>query len=328
MPAANSYSNPSIAGGNREDLMNILTIIEPEGTPITSMIKKGGKPGASYFEWIADTLRAPRTSGVPEGTDVSNFSNKSVNRARFGNYIQIVEDSYAVTDVETMVEVAATSDLYAEAKAKATREHKRDLESIVAGTQDMTALAAGVAGVTRGLGSWIQATAQSTNPVPAAFLTPSASISTAGASVTEAQFNNIVQSLFENWGDKKTYTLVAGTDIIEAVDNFTRVQPSSTNQRYQVFEQAGKKEISLEVKVFSSSFGTVNMVPTMFNAVSNGVGTSTTSYFLVPELLELKFLDNTHTTDLPDYGGGPRGFIKSIFGLVCKNPKGLAKLTA
>src|SRR6187402_1066934 len=40
MPAANTYSSPSWAGGNREDLMDVLTIVEPETYPVTSTIRK------------------------------------------------------------------------------------------------------------------------------------------------------------------------------------------------------------------------------------------------------------------------------------------------
>lgn len=328
MPSANTYASPSTAGGNREDLRDILTILEPEGTPVTSMIRKGPAPKATLVEVLADALRAARTSGTPEGLDVNSFSNKASKRQRFGNYIHIVEDSFAVTDVEMNVAVAGTNDLYGDAKAKCVRELKRDIEAVVCGDQEMVQGNGSTGWVTRGLFKWIQATAQTTQPVPADFLTPSGNIGAYGASPTEAQFNGLLQSLFTVYGEKKTYQVPAGVEFIETVDNFTRVQPSSTNQRYYVTEAAASHQITLSVRVFDSSFGIANLIPTQFNKIdSSGVGDPNAALFLNMDLLELQMMEALHSVDLPDYGGGPRGYCKAIFALGVKNPKGLGKNT-
>lgn len=327
MPSANTYASPSTAGGNREDLRDVLTILEPEATPVTSMLRKGPAPKATLTEVLADSLRAARNTGTPEGLDVNSFSNKAVKRARFGNYIHILEDSYAVTDVEMLVAVAGTSDLYGEAKAKCLREMKRDMESIICGDQEMVQGSGTTGWVTRGLGKWIQSTAQATNPVPADFLTPAANIGAFGSAITEAQFNAILQSLFTVYGQKKTYEVPAGVDFINTVDNFTRVQPSSTNQRYNIFEYATARAITLQVRVFDSSFGICNLIPDQFLRISGGVGSTTTAFFLNMELLEAQFMESLHSVDLPDYGGGPRGYCKAILSLCCKNPRGLGKNT-
>src|ERR1043165_1815759 len=176
MPSANTYAAPAAAGGNREDLRDILTILEPEGTPVTSMIAKGPAPHATLVEVLADRLRAPRTSGQPEGKDINSFSNKSNKRQRFGNYIHIVSDTFAVTDVQMHVATAGTSNLYGEEKAKCVRELKRDMEAIVCGDQEMNPGTGNDDWVTRGVGKWIQATAQAVQPVPADFLTPAGNI--------------------------------------------------------------------------------------------------------------------------------------------------------
>lgn len=328
MPSANTYASPSTAGGNREDLRDVLTILEPEGTPVTSMIRKGPAPKATLVEVLADTLRAARSTGTPEGLDVNSFSNKASKRQRFGNYIHIIEDSFAVTDVEMNVAVAGTSDLYGEAKAKCLRELKRDLEAIVCGDQEMVAGNGSTGWQTRGLVKWIQATAQALQPVPTDFLTPAGNISTAGAGITEAQFNAVLQSLFLQYGQKRTYEVPAGVAFINTVDNFTRVQPSSTNQRYNVYEEADKRQITLSVRVFDSSFGIANLIPDQFVKIdANGIGDPNSALFLNMELLELQFQEALHSVDLPDYGGGPRGYCKAIAALCVKNPKGLGKNT-
>jgi len=274
---------------------------------------------------LADLLRPARKDGSPEGLDVNAFSNKANKRARFGNYIHILEDSFAVTDVEMNVAVAGTSDLYGEAKAKCLREMKRDLEAIVCGDQEMVQGSGAVGWVTRGLFNWIRSTAQTTNPVPADFLTPAGNIGNFAA-ITEAQFNGILQSLFTVYGQKHTYQVPAGVEFIETVDNFSRVQSSATNIRYQVQEYADRRQITLSVRVFDSSFGIANLIPDQFLKISAaGVGTDTAALFLNMELLELQFMEALHSVDLPDYGGGPRGYCKAIASLCVKNPRGLGK---
>lgn len=328
MPSANTYAAPSTAGGNREDLRDILTILEPEGTPVTSMISKGPAPQATLVEVLADTLRPARTSGTPEGKDINNFSNKANKRQRFGNYIHICEDTYAVTDVQMKVATAGTNNLYGEEKAKCLRELKRDMEAIVCGDQEMNPGNGNDDWVTRGLGKWIQSTAQSVQPVPADFLTPAGNIINAGAAFTEAQFNGVLQSLFTVYGQKKTYEVPGGVEAIETVDNFTRVQPSSTNQRYQVTEFAEKRQITLSVRVFDSSFGIANLIPDQFLRIdAAGVGDANTLFFLNMELLELQFMEALHSVDKVDEGGGPRGYCKAMFSLCVKNPRGLGKNT-
>ena len=67
---ANSYASPSIIGGNREDLRDILTIFEPEETPFTSACKKGDAPAPKepaakslpYLEFSISTIALPESS--------------------------------------------------------------------------------------------------------------------------------------------------------------------------------------------------------------------------------------------------------------------------
>ena len=77
MAVANSYSSPGTTGGNREDLRDVLTILEPEQTPVVSAMKKGPGPKSTYTEVLADELDSPSIDGQPEGRDINSFSNKS-----------------------------------------------------------------------------------------------------------------------------------------------------------------------------------------------------------------------------------------------------------
>lgn len=325
---ANSYASPSTAGGNREDLRDILTILEPEETPFTSMVKKGESPASVFVEVLADTLRKPRTGGTKEGQDAGKGNNKAKNRQRFGSFLHRVQDEYGVTDVQQAISkrggVAAISDEYGDAKAKAVREVKRDLEAIACSDIEMQG-GSDTEMRTRGAFTWLSTSAQTTQPVPAQFLTPSAHVLDGGtpASFTEAQFNGVLKALSKVYGGKRDYQCIAGDNVCEVVDNFTRVNSSTTNVRYQVSETASSHTITLNVSIFDSTFGRAHMIPTQFNKLdSAGDGNPNAALILNMSLWQMLFLENLHSVDQEENAGGQSGYVKAMGALLCLNPKG------
>ena len=71
MATATSYN----VAGNREQILDVLTILEPEETPVVSMAKKLPAT-ATFVEWQVDNLSAPAFGGVSEGEDVSSFETR------------------------------------------------------------------------------------------------------------------------------------------------------------------------------------------------------------------------------------------------------------
>lgn len=328
---ANSYASPSTAGGNRESLEDLLTILEPEETPYTSMVSKGGTVSATYTEWLADTLRAPKKGGTKEGGDAGRGGNKATKRQRFGTYLNRSLEEYGVTDIEEEISkkggVAATDDLYAEAKAKTLREMKRDMEAINCSAQEHQG-GSDADMQTRGCFQWLLSSAQTVNPVPADFRPPAASkltgVGTSAPLFTEAQLNGVLKSLVTIYGGTRTYQMLSGNTVVETVDNFSRVNASSTNTRYVVNQNASEKSITMMVKVFESSFGRLEIMPQQFNNCdAAGLGDPTAALILNMELWKLMFLESLHTRDLdPEQAGGPRGYAKQIWLNRCSMPKG------
>lgn len=328
---ANSYDSPAETGGNREDLRNVLTILEPEDTPFTSSVKKGPSPKATFVEVLADTLRTPRKSGTKEGADASKGGNKALKRARFGTYVHRVFDTFGVTDVQQIVSqrggTAAVDDEYGSAKAKCVREVKRDIEAICLGDQEHQG-GSDTDMKTRGFFNWVKATAQTSNPVPADFRPAAAQVKTGvGTTVplfTEDALNAVCKALKKVYGGKRTFQMIAGDDVVETVDKFTRVNENTTNTRYRVTEMSTNHEITLMVQVFESSFARLEIIPGDFIKLvdSTGLGDPTAAAIVNQALWELQFLDALHSADLDDEGGGPSGYVKAMMALTCLNPKG------
>ena len=77
MALSNTYdtTNPGSAVSNREDLLDVITTLAPQETPILSMAPKR-KATATFHEYTVDSLSAPSTTGVSEGADVTAFVDK------------------------------------------------------------------------------------------------------------------------------------------------------------------------------------------------------------------------------------------------------------
>ena len=329
MAQATSYN----VQGNREDLTNFLTILEPEDCPKTSTFAKTTKATNTYQTWQADSLAPVDFSGVLEGQDVSAFNNEAANRARFGNYIQSFRRPWMVSRLQEASDPAGVSSEVANSKVKAMREIKRSIEAAIGSDNDMQADNGVVPWKTRGLGNWIRATAQSVNPVPSAFLTPSASIdATATGSLTENLFNDVFQSIFQVNGGRRNYTLFAGPNLKRAISKFQRQEGTTTAKSYMVTQDANENKVTLNVTVYDGDFHTVTVIPDMFNGLADGADPSTTTnqqkargYVIDPALVGISTMLGMQAEELEDQGGGRRGFVSTTLLLVCKNPKGLGK---
>ena len=329
MPISNTYqpSAPTAKTGqgsavsNREDLSNELSILAPEETPILSLCGKG-KASATYTEWTVDSLAAPVTTGVSEGSDVTSFSDKFANRARLGNYIQMMRREYLVSNLQQAVTSVGPANV-AQAEAQSMREIKRDIEATIASDNEMTVEnGAGIPYGMRGLGKWIQSTAQATNPVPAAYRTPSGSI--IASTLSESSFNTMIGSIFAKNGEMNSLTLVANVALRQLISNFTRATPASAGVTYHVNQDATSKQITLSVNLYDSDFGLVKIVNG--NPVCMPTGSTNVGYVLNPKYLSFNTLIPMGATRLENQGGGERGFIDVAGTLCVKHPQAHGKI--
>ena len=315
-------------GSNAEDVLSGFTMVEPQATPMLSMLRKGVAPKASYTEWVVDNLSDPVLTAVEEGTDVSTYANPGENRARIGNHLQRQDRSWSVSDLETMVDDYAVANQVAAAKSKKLIELRRDMASVVGSSQANVAGGSGSAAKTRGLGQWILATAQAANPVPTAFLTPSASINTtAAASFAESDVDGVLESVYGQTGDLGSFKLFAGTTLKKEFSAFSRT--GAANGVYRQNEDSSTNKVTKNVLVYESDFGTIDIIPDLFLAKDGTAAEQgMRGYLLNPDLVEIAFAQNPTHYDQDDEGGGPRGFYKTWYTLRVKNPLGLGKFAA
>lgn len=322
--------------GIREDLTNFLTILEPEETPKLSSFAKTQRPTNTFQEWQVDNLQTPSFPGVLDGADVTVFNNKAANRQRIGNYIQWWRQPWMVSRITEAVEIAGVASEVANAKEKCMRELKRSIEATIGSDQDRQADNGTVPYLTRGLGTWISSSGPA--DVNASFRTLANSINTtATASLTEDLTNQVFQSQFEAVGSRRGLSFYVGPTLKRTISKFQRQEGTTTAKSYMVTQDATEHEIDLRVDLYESDFGTIEIHTDLFNGVvtdaSIASGYITTQsrvrgYVCNPELLGFGYMIGMESVELPDQGGGRRGYVHCVGVLMCKNPKGLAKFAA
>lgn len=330
MPQATTYGDGSVL--NREDLADLMSVVEPEKTPVTSLIPKGPAAKAMHTEWGIDAMDEVEFEAVAEGADVDSHDDPTEHRARIGNYQEKLRKTWNVTREQNLVSTAGVADEVANAKTKKVKEIKRDWEGLICSDQEQ---ASSNPTKLRGLGTWIQNGAQTVNPVPAAYRTPAASIdTTATSSLTDDTLGDVIQSVFEQSGDDAaSFQLVAGPTFMRAVTNLQRATGTTTSSlTYHVNQDANEHKITLKVREYETDFGTLFMVPSLFNGRTSGGGITdqcrARAYLLNPDKLMLKDLAPLAGFEQDDNGAGPRGYVEIISTLAVENPLAFGKFAA
>jgi hypothetical protein len=85
---------------NREDLLDVITILSPVDTPLFTMLRKT-KINNVQVEWLTDLLDQATSNAVADG---SSATFQSVTpRVRLSNFAQISRESYDVSDSQRAV---------------------------------------------------------------------------------------------------------------------------------------------------------------------------------------------------------------------------------
>jgi len=318
--------------GVREDLADKIYLIDAKDTPLLSSIPKGQALVNPLFDWQADAYNTPDVSGVVDGTDVSSTINSAANRARLQGRVQKIRRAPKVSDFTEITDVAGIGigREFARAIAQETVVAKRSVECVLGSDTDSQADSGTVPYLTRGLGKWAQSTAQSDLPVNSAFLTPAASIdTTAMASLTVAVLNGVMESQYLQTGKTQNYMLAVGSTLKKTITNIVGYQPTVANYTAILRSNRGDEgQWSNNIQSFTGDFGTYDIVVDNWLGFSAGTASVYRGYAFDPMNLELRMNKPWNFRELEDQGGGRRGLIECIFGLMVKNPLGLAKFAA
>ncbi len=319
--------------GVREDLSNLIANAEMKDTPLTSMVPKGTKPGNMRLDWQMDADLDIDTSGVLDGSDVTSFQNAAENRALSSVYCQWFRNSgktgKLAQDVSNVAGVSEKEN--ARAIMKVMVQVKQSMEARFSGDDDTTAESGATPYTARGLGSWINDSAQAQLPVPSQYRTPSSSIDTTASNdaTTEADINDILESIYNETGKVKDFDGIVGPAKKSRISDLQLVDTNlAAGTAYLAARQVNKdqKDVTLakKIDIMVGDFGTIKF------HVSNFLGWENNSrdalkgagrmYILDMKDLELCFESTPGVQQFPDLGGGPRFAVDSVAALKMGNP--------
>lgn len=349
-----NLTEPSFSSGKREELADLIALVDAKDTPFISMAKKGSKPGNTLFRWQADSLPTPKTTGTVDGTDVTSYDNyvkdadaSKQYRAELSNYIQIFRRAVRVSPLtQDITTVAGVRDELANNVAKGIQAIKRDMEATFCSNNGAQADAGGSTPyLTRGLHKWLQAAGtgtvsfstgawstpnanqDATLPIHGNFQTPAANRSTVGtAALTEVVVQDILTGIYTQTGQFRDYDLLCGSALKRAFTNlaYTSTQGSGTAPMTAIRtlnRESDSQNYISSVDVFEGDFGKLRLHPSHFLKASGGVGSTFVGYIIPFNQVEVRYGGQVASvTALPNMGGGEARLIEAVAGLCVYNP--------
>lgn len=321
--------------GKLQDISNEVFNIRADETPFSSMIRKDKKPVNMLASWQTESYRAPTLSGVMDGTDVSSYNGEA--RALLEMYGQILREPWKVSTLADLNGIAGVPEgETAHQKMLATKVLKFAIEGRCLSALECAAEASpSTPYATRGALLYLDSSAQSVKPVPAAFR-PSSSNSYTGAiaSFTEASFKAMLTAMMKEKKAKVNLTGIIGIEAQNVMDDWTARDPQGVAATLPCVRSftapLADKQLINVVTSFTFSAGTVQTHTSTFLALdAAGAPTSYTyksGIFIDPRMWSLAFMQRPAMFDQPDLGGGPRGYAQTVMMLKCLNPLGQGRI--
>ncbi len=279
-----------------EDVTDLITNVDYESTPFYSSLQEAQATNTLH-QWLVDSLAASADNAAAEGSDMT-FTDITP-PSRTTNVVQLFQKDVRVTNTEMRVAHYGMSDPYSYQLQKKMKEMARDIEkALVAGTR-----ASGDSGVARRLNGAI------------ALITTNKTARASGTSLTEAEFNDIMQGIYDSGTDISVDKVFSGATLKRAISGYTA---GSTK-----FTDADGRRLYNTVSVYESDFGvhTVHLereVPSAANA--KGILAVDSSKWRVAYLTD----GRPQHIPLATIGSAKRGMIEAELTLESLNQKSSA----
>lgn len=253
MPTYNArYANTYEAVGNREDLLDIITNISPDETPLMNKFGRSKVTGMVH-SWLTDTLPAAGTNAHKE--DAQFTDTQSIPRVKESNYIQIFMRDCNVTDSQEAVLKAGVKSEMAYQLAKTLKAIALDVEyAIVNNDTKVRGGEGGVDGVDQTQNPAVLPQASKMGGIPCFntvnIVDATNSSKYAYKELDETKLNDAIQLAWTK-GGTPDICVVSGENK-RVISNF---KGNAERQR-----NADSTKIKNIVNVYESDFGLINMV--------------------------------------------------------------------
>ena len=282
--------------GNREDLLDIITNISPDETPLMNKFGRSKVTGMVH-SWLTDSLDEPQQNAHLE--DAAFSSTPSVPRVKLDNYIQIFMRDCMVTDSQEAVLKAGVKSEMAYQLAKVLKAIALDVEYAIVNNSTARQGDATNAGLMGGIPYFVNATKLPNNVIAAA-----------GSEVTEEEFNDAIQAA---WA-------VGGTPDIAVMSGANKRVVSGFTGNADRQRSADSTKVKQIVNVYESDFGLVN-------TLLHRLMPDTRIDFLQSEYWKLAYLIPFKTVERPKDSLVNGKVVTGQLTMECRSPEANAQIT-
>jgi len=228
--------------GAREDILDLITQVDPEETPIFSRLGVS-KAAGRYHEWLNDTLESGTGSGGAALEGAAAAGRRLSARSRNYNICQISTYIFGISGTQEAIAQYGLDSEYSYQLEKAMKILKVMQEQILINSTYAFDVPE----------SFQCATAARTLRGIFAAITTNVKTGSAGScALTETIFNNLLQTIFENGNDYPDTAFVNGFNK-RKISSF-----SSNNVRY--INMQNERTLRNTIVAYESDFGTISTV--------------------------------------------------------------------
>lgn len=268
-----SIDGATDAAGVREDLADLIGMIDPDEVPFQTMI--AGKTTAKHdtHDWQTQALAtANRANASVQGDDLGSTYAAVTPSVRINNRTQIFVKSFVISETLRAADTAGREDEVDFQKLLKGMEIRRDKEAAFLSATVLVVPAAATAGRLRGLGAFIAGTATApdtthgTSGVTSAVATlnqTTALVAGTNRTITVALMSAACQRAFQQGGSPKFCVLPPSIKTqFSALQGGTAAGQS--NARWNTSDKKAQAAIIAGVDVFSSDFGPLTIIADRF----------------------------------------------------------------
>jgi len=293
------------AVGIREDLSDIITNISPEETPFFTKSRKTTAKN-TLVEWQTDSLRASAANAHIEGDDTTASAASAT--SRLNNRTQIFKNAVIVPDTDEGLDKAGRAQEIAYQTLKIAAEQKLDIEKAMFDNNAKVAGSSSAARELAGAPVWLTSNtdfganegADATGDGTDARTDETTTL----IAFSQARFDGVMQSIWENGGNPDTVYLSAFQ--MNVALGFT----GNNNQRSAV--QAGDERVIKSLAVYVTPWGTIEFMPSRENR-------SRDVFIMQDDMWEVATLRPTKNIELAKTGDSTKRQVVTELTLCAKN---------
>lgn len=285
-----------------------IGLFSPTDTPFMANMSKE-KAVQVYEEWLEDDLAAAAENAHIEGFDV--ITTEGTEPSRMGNYCQIFEKDFAVSNTAETVQKYGRSSELGRLRMLKTKELSRDMEyALLNGVQNCGS--GNTPRKMRGAFSWV-------NTTDGRYYTFSATPA-ATNHITENILLGVLQGIWDQGVEADT--------VLCPMTQKRKISKFTDSGRLTIHQNASEKKVTMSIRVIETDMGTVAVMAERFIAPTDVSGTKYDNILVYKkDIFSRMTLRPVKETTLATTGDSEKRMLVAEMTLKCRTQKGLGAIT-